>query len=66
MNLDYKDIDIQTYHATRVGSWSRESPKGVMVTHLPTGTRVNFHEFKSAHKNRASAIKLLEQTLKEG
>lgn len=46
------------------GGWSMQTPNGVKIAHLPTGTVVTCEEHRSQHKNRHFAILELQEKIK--
>ena len=54
-----QDIRIQTYCTRKGGGWAPILENGVKIEHLPTGIAVSCDEERSAHANRATAMKRL-------
>lgn len=54
-----QDMRIQTYCTRKGGGWAPILENGVKIEHLPTGIAVSCDEERSAHANRATAMKRL-------
>ncbi len=54
-----QDISIQTYCTRKGGGWAPIIENGIRIDHLPTGVSVRCDEWRSAHANRALAMKRL-------
>ncbi len=54
-----QDIVIKTYCARHGGQWVPIVENGVKIEHLPTGITVTCDKERSAHANRALAMKRL-------
>lgn len=54
-----QDILIQTYCTKNGGSWAPIMENGTRIEHLPTGISVSCDKGRSAHANRALAMKRL-------
>ena len=59
VELRMQDILIQTYCTRKGGGWAPILENGVEIKHLPTGISVRCDTERSAHANRASAMKRL-------
>lgn len=60
-----EDISINSWSEKKISPWSLESPKGIRVIHLPTGTVVEEDSYKSQHENRHRAMLKLSEIVKE-
>ena len=63
VEIDPRDIAITTYRSRKGGQWAHIADNGVTIKHLPTGIAVSCDEIRSAHANRALAMKRLLQIL---
>ena len=59
VEIRMQDILIQTYCTRKGGGWAPILENGVEIKHLPTGISVRCDTERSAHANRASAMKRL-------
>lgn len=59
VEIRMQDILIQTYCTKKGGAWAPILENGVEIKHLPTGISVRCDTERSAHANRASAMKRL-------
>ena len=59
VEIRVQDILIQTYCTRKGGGWAPVLENGVEIKHLPTGISVRCDAERSAHANRASAMKRL-------
>ena len=60
MFLKREDLVIGTYNSLNS---PHSADNGVTLLHIPTGKKVRAGEFRSQHKNRDKAIKMLLQKL---
>lgn len=58
-----EDLRVEEILSRGEGGFSPLRANGVRVTHLPTGISAECTEHRSAHRNRAQALILLEQAL---
>lgn len=68
MNLQPKDIQVslvQADHEQNLGQWSMQTYSGVVLYHKPTGIQVKCTKHKSQYKNKADAMRILEERVGE-
>ncbi|GAB6071536.1 hypothetical protein JCM30760_26340 [Thiomicrorhabdus hydrogeniphila] len=63
IEINPQDITVELFSSKKRGAWSVEKDKGVRITHLPSGIRVETEEFRSQHRNRAKAMLMLQEAL---
>ena len=59
VEIRMQDILIQTYCTKKGGAWAPILENGIEIKHLPTGISVRCDTERSAHANKASAMKRL-------
>ena len=57
------DLKIDQYYTRHGGQWAPIVDNGITIKHLPTGIAVSCDEKRSAHANKAAAMRRLYQIL---
>jgi peptide chain release factor 2 len=66
MKLSNKDLKIESYpKVSQKGMAIQTAPKGVKITHVPTGIAVKCDLQRSQHGNRQIALEQLENIVAE-
>ena len=64
MEIDPKDIIIQTYRKSDNGHWLNQHDNCIRITHIPSGFVAESSDERSVHKNKAIALEKLKALLK--
>ncbi len=63
VKIGVNDLEITSYYRRIGGQWAPITDNGITIKHLPTGISVSCDEMRSAHANRAEAMRRLYQIL---
>lgn len=58
-----EELKVSSWSSARRSSWVFESISGVRVIHLPTGICIEEEGARSQHRNRANALRRLNEEL---
>lgn len=66
MRIDPENLLIESWPNPKLGGMQAGMvPKGVKITHKPTGVSVEFDEHRNQHLNKAEAERMLSDKLDE-
>lgn len=65
MNIPHEDLSITVYSVGPKEMRAALSPTGVRIEHLPTQTIAVCQSHRSQHKNRNTAMEMIEYALAE-
>jgi len=66
IEINPADLRIDTYRASGAcGQHVNKTDSAILITHVPTGSVLQYQSDRSQHKNRATAMKLLKAKLYE-
>ena len=65
-SFDPKDLRIESWEEGWLdGGLHVGIPRGVKVTHVPSGMQVSYDKSRSQHENRTEAFKLLSEKIND-
>jgi peptide chain release factor 2 len=60
MELDAKDLKIDTYRPAGSGGLGYQPDVGIRITHIPSGLYTEEHSDRSQHRNRVEALRKMQ------
>lgn len=61
--INHDDVRIETIGHPPHPNWTGQLPRGVRITHLPTGLVAECDKHRTQHKNRAACLEELRERL---
>ena len=64
MDIKPEEITIEHWQSKPLSPWLHQIPRGVKITHLPTGVVVTEESDRSQHRNKEIALDAIRNKLK--